>query len=244
MSTSMSKWYAACSKRSTIRMYKGNSISLQQISYIKHMIGEFSCDDVRMFLLKDEADCFKVPFYMSKPVVNANTAVAIIATEGSEQLAGSIGEAFVLECTALDLGTSWITSFNRSFVEEKVQLNADEEVLCLIAIGDCEKPLSCKTTKKKDKYGVTRLNNEQFDRLRHWQQRAAECAAIAPTYKNKQNFRLEFTEDSVSIVILKETDYTEIECGIIMLHIELGASEAGKYGTWECRDSIYVFTIS
>lgn len=244
MSISMNKWYDACGKRSTIRTYRKGSISLEHIADIKEIIEELACDEVRMILLKNEADCFKVPIYMSQPTIGADTAVALIASRGSEQLAGSIGEAFVLECTTLDLGTSWITSFNRRFVKDRAQLSGDEEVLCLIAIGYSENPLRCRTAKKKDKYDITKLENEEFDRLRPWQQRAAECAAIAPTYKNKQNFWLRFTDDSVSIVILKENDYTEIERGIIMLHIELGASNAGKYGTWECKDGIFTFTIT
>lgn len=243
MSILMDRWYTACSKRSTIRTYENISIKLQHVAKIKEIIEKLTCNEFRMVLLRNETECFKVPFYMSQPVVGADTAVALIASKGFEQLAGSIGEAFVLECTALDIGTSWITSFNRRFVEDKAQLDTDEKVLCLIAIGYSNKPLSCKTANKKDKYDITGLNNERFEALRHWQQRAAECAAIAPTYKNKQKFTLRFSENSVSIVTLKDDDYTEIECGIIMLHIELGASQVGKYGTWEYSNGMFTFTV-
>ena len=242
MGTTMDRWYSACGKRCSVREYSNAAFSLQQLADIKELISELSCDEARLVLLKD-GEALKAPFF-SPQLVGARYSVAVVASQNYEYVAGSIGEAFVLECASMDIGTCWLAKFNKRYVSSHVSLKGSQRVPCLIAFGYTDIPLKCKKKGKRSPIEITGLSDVDYAGLRLWQQKAAECAAIAPTARNKQEFELEFSENSVSAYLTSSNGgFAGIDCGIIMLHVELGAYQIGKCGEWEIVDGIPTFTI-
>ena len=153
MGTTMDRWYSACSKRCSVREYNNAAFSLQQLADIKELISELSCDEARLVLLKD-GEALKAPFF-SPQLVGARYSVAVVASQNYEYVAGSIGEAFVLECASMDIGTCWLAKFNKRYVSSHVSLKGSERVLCLIAFGYTDIPLKCKKKGKRSPIEIT-----------------------------------------------------------------------------------------
>ena len=70
-----------------------------------------------------------------------------------------------------------------------------------------------------------------------WAKEALEAARLAPSAANRQPWRFLLTENSITITVdgLRDTHGVSkrLDCGIAMLHIELGARHAGVEGRWE-----------
>ena len=70
-----------------------------------------------------------------------------------------------------------------------------------------------------------------------WARAGVELARIAPSAMNRQPWRFARAEDGSLLVSFEGSDTPVIskrlDCGIAMLHFELGAREAGAAGSWE-----------
>jgi len=70
-----------------------------------------------------------------------------------------------------------------------------------------------------------------------WQSKAIEAARIAPSTSNRQPWRFVVGEKSITVRVasLRDSDRfpKRLDCGIAMIHIELGAMAAGRKGAWE-----------
>jgi hypothetical protein len=70
---------------------------------------------------------------------------------------------------------------------------------------------------------------------------ALEAARLSPSANNRQPWR--FRADARAVTILTDNDKQEwkisrrLDCGIAMLHFELGARAAGLAGGWEFQEA-------
>jgi hypothetical protein len=81
---------------------------------------------------------------------------------------------------------------------------------------------------------VTGIEEPQWPK---WARAAAEAARLAPSATNRQPWNFTIEKDSITISI-KSTGMEfnvskRLDCGIAMLHIELGALKCGVHGDWE-----------
>ena len=71
----------------------------------------------------------------------------------------------------------------------------------------------------------------------NWIKTALEAARIAPSAGNRQPWRFNISEDSITVFTnSNRRDFRvskDLDCGIAMLHIELGALVSGVKGSWE-----------
>lgn len=245
MNSIMDRWYEAASKRSSVREYNGKGFSEDVIKSLKDLVRDLENENenVRLQLLTD-INVFKTPFFMNS-ISGTKYSVAVIAINGAEQEAGSIGEAFVLECTACNIGTCWISgSYNKSLVRKRVMLKSNETLMGIIAFGHTDELLKASTRGKKRPEELAGCTPTEFKSLPEWQQAAAKCAAIAPTARNKQEFEIEFKANTVKIYPTSTNmGFMNLDCGIAMLHIEIAAAHYGVYGTWREKNSDYIFSI-
>jgi hypothetical protein len=69
-----------------------------------------------------------------------------------------------------------------------------------------------------------------------WQEKAIEAARIAPSASNRQPWRFVVGDRSITVQADSPKDSDRfpkrLDCGIAMLHIELGAMAAGVKGKW------------
>lgn len=245
MNTIMDRWYDAALKRSSIREFNGKVFSDELLKSLKDLVRDLDNENenVRLQMLTDSS-VFKAPLFMPS-ISGTMYSVAVIAINGAEQEAGSIGEAFVLECTACNIGTCWISgSYNKSFVRKRVMLKSNETLMGVIAFGYTDELLKAKTRGKKRPEDLLECTASEFKTLPGWQQTAAKCASIAPTARNKQEFEIEFGANSVKIYPTSSNlGLANLDCGIAMLHIEIGAAHCGVYGSWSLKTDGFVFSV-
>ena len=151
-----------------------------------------------------------------------------------------MGEALVLEATAMGLGTCWLgAGFYPDIINRNVNLQNDEMVHCVIAIGKCAALKFA--PKRKDLTKVCGMNEVQLAELGSWQKEAVLAAHIAPSAINMQPWKIEADKMSVSIletsVIYKK--YAPLDRGIAMLHAAVGAYHAGREAVWKKVDGGY-----
>ena len=83
-----------------------------------------------------------------------------------------------------------------------------------------------------------KLLKELVERVpnKKWQHEALEAARLAPSAVNRQPWRFSFDDRSITIDPDSGRDSYKIsrrlDCGIAMLHLELGARNEGVHGRW------------
>ncbi len=174
-------------------------------------------------------------------------AAAAIITEADDRngrlKAGYAGEAFVLRCTAAGWGTCWVSgTYRRETAKRIFGLTEDEQLHAVISVGY---PLRDKSYEEKlQKAGEDRrprkalaslcgLKPDAVAALPDWQREAMEAARIAPSAVNSQPWRFEPGEDGIVLRHKKHSlSGALLDCGIAMLHMELGAAKAGASYIW------------
>ena len=146
---------------------------------------------------------------------------------------GYMGEAFILECTALGLGTCWLgVSYNKGALKKLIRLEEGEELVCAASIGIPAESYIGRP--RMDLTKLTTLTEEQLQALPAWQQQALACARIAPSAVNAQPWRFLVAGEEITVKRAGSNfGYAALDCGIAMLHIELGASHGGVSGEWK-----------
>ena len=156
--------------------------------------------------------------------------------------AGYTGEAAVLEATALGLGTCWIGGgVRRAQVASLLDLDTHEHVYSISALGNAREGA---TARERATAGVARAHTRRSLDVTApgvaawpgWARAGAELARIAPSAANRQPWRFAQADDGGVRLSFEGSDTPTIskrlDCGIAMLHFELGAREAGAAGSW------------
>lgn len=232
MDLRMERWYSATGQRFSVRKYNGIP-SDDELCTLEDTARLLSAKGVRIVLGTDK-HVFTSNLFTYGRFTGAEHFAAFIAAENADlQTVGYMGEAFILETTAMGLGTCWIGACNKRAVREALKLG-NEKLCCITPIGISAEEYIGRPRKSLDR--LTGLNQQSLIDLAEWQQRALECARLAPSAMNRQE--LKYTIEGDSIVVEKTSGnfgYGEIDMGIAMLHIELGASHCGILGDWENR---------
>ncbi|MCX6561665.1 MAG: nitroreductase family protein [Candidatus Aminicenantes bacterium] len=154
---------------------------------------------------------------------------------------GYTGQAFILEATALGLGTCWVSGmFRPGSVGRETLLEAGEKVFAVTPIG---RPVERLTA--KDRIFKALARSAQRKPLSEtasgtppspWQTQALEAARLAPSAANRQPWRFETGPEAIIVSVAGGIDSgrypKRLDCGIAMLHLELGARAGGAAGAW------------
>lgn len=229
MQLSMERWYDAAAKRCSVRRYKGEPDNVN-LRALQETAGQLCARGVRIELGMSERAFAGA--HAAKISGTACFAAFIAKKSAQKESVGYLGEAFILECTALGLGTCWAgASYNRTAVMECLELDNDEKLVLVTAVGIPDEAYSSRPRKPLTK--LTGLSEESLAALPDWQRCALECGRRAPSAINAQPWSFSAGEGSI---LMKRTSqnfgYGTLDCGIAMLHIELGAAHAGVLGEW------------
>ncbi len=195
-------------------------------------------------------------------VMRAPSALLVVATESApsfQESAGYLGEAVILEATSLGLGTCWIAGFfDRAVASTLVPLAPGERVLAISPVGYAESRARAGERMMKRMVGAHRRKPVEemapgFD-PESWPAWAAEgvrLARVAPSAVNRQPWRFELERDVAipglpaieglptrAVTLSAVTKGGEgnisrrLDCGIAMLHFEVGARIMGASGRW------------
>ena len=141
----------------------------------------------------------------------------------------------------MGLGTCWVGGFFRpDAVQRQIPIAINERILAITPVGY---PQASYTIQEKLMISVGRLHKRK--RLsdlatgipdKDWMGKALEAARLAPSAANRQPWRFVIGENSIAVRLDKKKDTSKIarrlDCGIAMLHLELGARHAGATGKW------------
>ncbi|GAB4287733.1 MAG: nitroreductase family protein [Deferrisomatales bacterium] len=155
---------------------------------------------------------------------------------------GYVGEAAVLEATALGLDTCWVGGlFDPDRAAALARLGPGERVFAVSPVG---RAVSGKGLEERLMSAVARSRSRKpletlapgVARWPDWARAGAEAARLAPSALNRQPWRFAWEGPEVVLSADAPRDTYHIpkrlDCGIAMLHFELGARGGGVAGDW------------
>jgi len=160
----------------------------------------------------------------------------------AEEKIGYTGEGIILEAIALGLATCWVSGFfRREGVREHIALANQERVFAVTPIGYAEERYSFKEKLYRGFAGSRKRKSlpeiaDGLEAAAPWQAKALEAARIAPSAANRQPWHFIVGMSSITIRTDNPKDSNRfpkrLDCGIAMLHLELGARAMGVSGKW------------
>jgi len=255
MEIPFSIWHDAISKRRSIRQYEPKPVEAVSLEAMRRVCAEFRpFQSARAVLVADPSeDIFRgIPGGYGK-VSGARALVAFIGNMQSPDVQvalGYAGEGVILEATALGLATCWVGGFfwpKRAAAIAQVAPN--ERVLAVTPIGYAREGSSLQE-KAMSRFGrnwqrrslgdlVAGLEEKDWPA---WIKAALEAARLAPSAMNRQPWRFQVDNSSITVSADSVVNPTmvvskRLDCGIAMLHVEVGALASGVKGSWELLKS-------
>ncbi|MDZ4178831.1 MAG: nitroreductase family protein [Coriobacteriia bacterium] len=244
-------WLEAARSRRSRRSYDGNPVPAEALDRLIEMSRTFRPSPVARALVipSAPADIFTGIVGSYGRISDAPSAVAfagITDAPGVDAAVGYTGEALILEATVLGLSTCWVAGmFKQRRVADLAEIGGSEKVFAISPLGTAVEAVSgTERMVYRMKPGPKpRKSAEEVapgsTSWPGWARAAVEAARLAPSAMNRQPWR--FTYDDGSVVVSVDGPDTpkiskRVDCGIAMLHFELGARHHGTGGTWERLD--------
>ena len=242
-------WYEAIAVRRSRRRYAAKAVPDSAIVALRRLSERFRlAPGARVTLAEGGGDLFtglgeRLGGAYGR-VEGAPWTAAVVAPEGAEVEAGYVGEAFVLEATRLGLGTCWVAGmFDSDAAGRLADLAPGERVMAVTPVGYAlerkalvERMMSAAVRSAARRQvediapGLARSGSAAWPA---WAVGAVEAARQAPSGANRQPWRFRLAADCLVLATAADAYWTApIDCGIAMLHAELGALREGVHGDW------------
>ena len=245
------EWIKACDKRISRRTYNNKEIESNKIESITELINKINSENsLNIQFVKDGKsglNGFKASYGM---INGAKSFIALVADRNIENYkvkVGYLGEMIVLEAVSLGLSTCWIGgTYNKKECESLIDINDNEDLVCVIALGYSDENLSIKEKLVKRLNQKEKTINEMLvsrdDDTPNWVLNGTKYALNAPSAVNKKPIIYEYVNGKIEAIISKPNHgYEEVDLGISMLHFKLGAMEVKKDGDWQYDNGHYIF---
>jgi hypothetical protein len=242
------EWLAAVARRLSRRVFDGQPVDAGLLDAMETCCHEFRpYPGVRTALLRaPQIDVFTGIVGSYGKVVGSPHVLVFIADERApfpDQHVGFTGEGVVLEATRLGLDTCWIGGFfSADKVRRVVELAEGERVYSISPLGRASDSISGAEKAMRGMAGAKKRRSIEDlapgidSTWPTWAVAAVETARLAPSAVNRQPWRFRF--DNGGLVIAKDSAMEtpkvtkRLDCGIAMLHAELGAVASGARGAW------------
>ena len=251
MDLPVDRWYRAISTRVSRRAYSPLLPEKEKLARLTQVCREFRpFPEVRsVVVLRQPEDVFKGLVGSYGRVAGAPAYIAFIGRMDSsrvQEAAGYTGEGIILEATALGLATCWVGGFFRpETVRVQMEMREEEKALSITPVGYAP---SRKTRQEKIMSGVVKARRRKPLNMlvsgaidAPWMAAALEAARLAPSARNRQPWRFRLERGAVIIAAdrasIPSAISKRLDCGIAMLHFELGARAGGVSGKWESLPS-------
>jgi nitroreductase len=237
-------WYDAIAVRTSRRRYTGEPVPPDALARLASFRERFPVrPEVRIAIVPNApGNIFMGILGRYGRIDDAPTAALLIGPKGSGESVGYVGEAFVLEATTLGVGTCWVAgTFDRLAARRIVELAKGESVICTTPLGTATaRPVGDESAMRtiiraSSRKPLTEIAPGAESGLwPAWAVTAVESARIEPSGSNRQPWRFRF-EDGALVLVCPPTSYftADVDRGIAMLHVELGAAHEGVRGAWE-----------
>jgi len=241
-------WYRAIPARTSRRSYETKLPDESLLARLARACREFRpFPEARVELVRGPAEgVFKGIIGGYGRITGAPAYVAVIGGMDSpraQECAGYTGEGLILEATSLGLGTCWVGGFfGRDVAAEQVGLKEGESLLAISPIGTARKSLTF-TDRTFKLFAGSKRRQPLAELIAGGAvpdgavRKALGAARLAPSAYNRQPWRFR-VEDGAVVVRADKADEPgkisrRLDCGIAMLHFELGARASGLAGSWE-----------
>jgi hypothetical protein len=238
------RWFEAIPERRSRRAFEAVP-DTEDLSGLTATAAAFApYDDARAFVVPIAPPGLFKGIIGSYGRVLGPCAALVFVTSGTSPDAdvhcGYTGEGLVLEAAARGLGTCWIAgSFSRSVAAGLSDLRDGEKVRAVSPVG---RPLARYSSAERLVYGQGRPKSRKaleaiapgLESWPAWVGAGVRAAQIAPSAMNLQPWLFRY-EDGAVVVAVKGSapGLGRIDCGIALLHFELGARSEGSDGAWE-----------
>ena len=241
-------WADAVSRRHSRRAFDGRALEEAALDEMGRLCEEFRpYPDARVALVREPGAALFTGIVGSYgKVTGAPHALAVIAREDSPAAlchAGYTGEALILEATSFGLDTCWVGGFfDRRKASALIPHDQDERILAVSPLGHA---LGSDTARERlmralagahRRKPVSELAPGAEGQWPAWALAAVEAARTAPSAMNRQPWR--FRLEGGALVVSRDSAIEvprvtkALDCGIAMLHAEVGALAAGARGSW------------
>jgi hypothetical protein len=241
------RWLSAVPARRSRRVFDGRPVSASDLGAIEATAEQFRpFDDARVVVVRDAPAAFFTGIIGSYGKVTGAPVALVFIADGSSSTSaehcGYTGEGVLLEANALGLQTCWIAgSFSRSAVTAAMSLEPGEVVRAISPVGHAA---AVPTNAEALLYGARKPKHrreleEIAPGLAQWPAWAAagvSAAHVAPSAMNRQPWRFRMEDGAVVVAVSgppMPLSLARVDCGIAMLHFELGARSEGCDGSWE-----------
>jgi hypothetical protein len=240
------QWAAVVPRRHSRRRYSGARLSAEQTAALQAHCETFDpFPGARtVFIAEPPSDIFRGIVGSYGRIRGVPSVLVMIGDKGVahyEAAAGYTGEAAVLEATRLGLGTCWVAGiFDRRKTQRMVDLSRSERIMAVSPVGvpdDGGRPVLEDTRPHSRKPLPEIAPGIDSGEWPMWAFEGVRLGRLAPSAINRQPWRFRRDDDRVVISVDREggelTVPKRLDCGIAMLHFELGALTAGGVGGWE-----------
>jgi hypothetical protein len=240
-------WLAAAESRISRRAYDGRPIDDATTAALAAQTESFRPNpDARVeLIIAPDMDVFTGIIGSYGKVRGAPAVLVFIGDHeapNNDEHIGYTGEGIVLEAAALGLQTCWVGGFfDRRLAAQLVRVRRGELIQGVSPVGYAVDTSSASVRVMESlARSRTRLSLETIAPgvagWPAWARAAAAAARLAPSAINRQPWR--FRLDGSAVVISLDSRVgvppvpKRLDCGIAMLHFELGALAEGVGGTW------------
>lgn len=203
--------------RRSVRRYELRPIDPDAVARVRELIAAANAAaGTALQLVTDEPDAFgKSLMARYGHFKNVRNYIAVVARDSDEGgiAAGYYGERIVLKTKAMGLDSCWVgLTFKRGKVPADIA--AGMKLHAVIALGyGAETPRAHKSKKPADVSEGYGAGNVAFDR-------GVDCALLAPSALNRQNFRFVLGRDGAVTARAKRRGYAALDLGIAVFHFE------------------------
>ncbi|MTI68725.1 MAG: nitroreductase [Firmicutes bacterium] len=251
------EWFEVIKKRHSRRKYINKQIdskALEKLNTFIKKINSFK-SGVRIKIVNESCDdVFKGIIGSYGKIKGAKSYACIIGNTNEKYIdekIGYYGEALILKATSLDLGTCWVSgTFKKEAVNQSIKLKPREKIYAITPIGYVKEDYSLteklmskmiSSHKRKD---LDKICKEGFNsNWPKWIKDGIKCSQLAPSAVNRQPWLFSVDGSLVTVQInnIKGNKYSKrLDCGISMLHFEIGALHNKVKGKWKYLDSLRV----
>jgi len=243
-------WLASVATRHSRRSFDGSRLPNETLDAVLSACERFTpYPDARMVLVREPAtDIFRGAIGSYGKVKGAPHVLVFVGDERSpfaDQHVGYTGEGVILEAAALGLDTCWVAGFfDPKAAAQLVTLSPGERIYAVSPLGHSPETISLSERGMRGLAGAHKRkvlatiapgagSDEGWPQ---WARAAVETARLAPSAVNRQPWR--FRMESGALVISKDGAAEmpkvtkRLDCGIAMLHAEIGARASGVSGRW------------
>ncbi|MTI79690.1 MAG: nitroreductase [Firmicutes bacterium] len=249
MQIPVKKWYDAIYQRRSRRQFNGRELSTDITSHLEEFskeINEYITGVKAVLVNENPNQVFKGAIGSYGSIKGAPAYVAFVGNmedANVQEKVGYIGEGFILEATSIGLATCWVGGFFRKEVAQKqVQINPNEQILAVSPVGyvddkySLEEKIMSKFAKSHNRKSLDELCVTEEKNWPSWVQLALDAARLAPSAINRQPWRFSVEDNNIKVSAdsLKDSYHISkrLDCGIAMIHIEVGANHGGVKGRW------------